>query len=238
MRHPKDMSRRQFLTRAGGTAIAMPSLAAILAACSKPSTGLRRRVCLGQHPDRDPRRADRAPHGPGPDRGRHADRVRPAGALQLGRLHLQEGGRGVRGQVRRRRPDHDLQQPGRRHPEGRQRSGRRPTCSCRRPGYLRRLVGERPAPAAAARPDPQHGERLAELFQPGSVLRPRTGTTACRTRSTPGALPIGATGSTTPTRHSRAGRRCGTTTTPARSACTTPTATRSRSRSCATGVWT
>jgi spermidine/putrescine transport system substrate-binding protein len=39
MRHPKDMSRRQFLTRAGGTAIAMPSLAAILAACSKPSAG-------------------------------------------------------------------------------------------------------------------------------------------------------------------------------------------------------
>lgn len=38
MRHPKDMSRRQFLTRAGGAAIAMPSLAAILAACSKPST--------------------------------------------------------------------------------------------------------------------------------------------------------------------------------------------------------
>ena len=38
MRHPKDMSRRQFLTRAGGAAIAMPSLAAILAACSKPGT--------------------------------------------------------------------------------------------------------------------------------------------------------------------------------------------------------
>jgi spermidine/putrescine transport system substrate-binding protein len=37
MRHPKDMSRRQFLTRAGGAAVAMPSLAAILAACSKPS---------------------------------------------------------------------------------------------------------------------------------------------------------------------------------------------------------
>jgi spermidine/putrescine transport system substrate-binding protein len=36
--HPKDMSRRQFLARAGGAAIAMPSLAAILAACSKPST--------------------------------------------------------------------------------------------------------------------------------------------------------------------------------------------------------
>jgi spermidine/putrescine transport system substrate-binding protein len=38
MRHPKDMSRRQFLTRAGGAAIAMPSLAAILAACTKPGT--------------------------------------------------------------------------------------------------------------------------------------------------------------------------------------------------------
>src|SRR5689334_11008748 len=36
MRHPKDISRRQFLTRAGGAAIAMPSLAAILAACTKP----------------------------------------------------------------------------------------------------------------------------------------------------------------------------------------------------------
>lgn len=39
MRHPKDMSRRQFITRAGGAAIAMPSLAAILAACSKPTVG-------------------------------------------------------------------------------------------------------------------------------------------------------------------------------------------------------
>jgi spermidine/putrescine transport system substrate-binding protein len=38
MRHPKDLSRRQFLTRAGGAAIAMPSLAAILAACSKPAS--------------------------------------------------------------------------------------------------------------------------------------------------------------------------------------------------------
>src|SRR4026208_1904744 len=36
MHHPKDLSRRQFLTRAGGAAIAMPSLAAVLAACSKP----------------------------------------------------------------------------------------------------------------------------------------------------------------------------------------------------------
>src|SRR5262245_53593480 len=38
MRHPKDISRRQFLTRAGGAAIAMPSLAAILAACTKPGS--------------------------------------------------------------------------------------------------------------------------------------------------------------------------------------------------------
>jgi spermidine/putrescine transport system substrate-binding protein len=36
MQHPKDMSRRQFLARAGGAALALPSLSAILAACSKP----------------------------------------------------------------------------------------------------------------------------------------------------------------------------------------------------------
>jgi spermidine/putrescine transport system substrate-binding protein len=37
--HPKDdrWSRRQFMRRAGGAAIAMPSLAAVLAACSKPA---------------------------------------------------------------------------------------------------------------------------------------------------------------------------------------------------------
>ena len=38
MRHPKDMSRRQVLARAGGAAVAMPSLAAILAACTKPGS--------------------------------------------------------------------------------------------------------------------------------------------------------------------------------------------------------
>jgi spermidine/putrescine transport system substrate-binding protein len=38
MRHPKDISRRQFLTRAGGAAVAVPSLAAILAACTKPGS--------------------------------------------------------------------------------------------------------------------------------------------------------------------------------------------------------
>jgi spermidine/putrescine transport system substrate-binding protein len=38
MRHPKDISRRQFLARAGGAAIAVPSLAAVLAACEKPGT--------------------------------------------------------------------------------------------------------------------------------------------------------------------------------------------------------
>jgi spermidine/putrescine-binding protein len=34
------MNRRQFLRRAGGAAIAMPSLSAILAACSKPGTSV------------------------------------------------------------------------------------------------------------------------------------------------------------------------------------------------------
>jgi spermidine/putrescine transport system substrate-binding protein len=37
--HPRQMSRRTFMKRAGGTAIALPSMAAILAACSKPGSG-------------------------------------------------------------------------------------------------------------------------------------------------------------------------------------------------------
>jgi spermidine/putrescine transport system substrate-binding protein len=37
--HPRQMSRRSFMKRAGGTAIALPSMAAILAACSKPGSG-------------------------------------------------------------------------------------------------------------------------------------------------------------------------------------------------------
>jgi spermidine/putrescine transport system substrate-binding protein len=38
MRHPKELSRRDFLVRAGGASIALPTLSAILAACSKPGT--------------------------------------------------------------------------------------------------------------------------------------------------------------------------------------------------------
>jgi spermidine/putrescine transport system substrate-binding protein len=38
MRHPKDMSRRDFLIRAGGASLALPTMSAILAACSKPGT--------------------------------------------------------------------------------------------------------------------------------------------------------------------------------------------------------
>src|SRR2546422_3950305 len=36
MRHARDLSRREFLVRAGGTAAAVPAVAAILDACSKP----------------------------------------------------------------------------------------------------------------------------------------------------------------------------------------------------------
>ncbi len=36
MRHPKDLSRRDFLIRAGGATLALPTMSAILAACSKP----------------------------------------------------------------------------------------------------------------------------------------------------------------------------------------------------------
>ena len=38
MRHPKDLSRRDFLIRAGGTTLALPTMAAILDACSKPGS--------------------------------------------------------------------------------------------------------------------------------------------------------------------------------------------------------
>jgi spermidine/putrescine transport system substrate-binding protein len=38
MRHPKDLSRRDFLIRAGGTTLALPTMAAILDACSKPES--------------------------------------------------------------------------------------------------------------------------------------------------------------------------------------------------------
>ena len=38
MRHARDLSRREFLVRAGGTAAAVPTLSAILDACSKPGT--------------------------------------------------------------------------------------------------------------------------------------------------------------------------------------------------------
>jgi spermidine/putrescine transport system substrate-binding protein len=38
MGHPSGMTRREFLRRAGGAAVAVPSMAAILAACSKPGT--------------------------------------------------------------------------------------------------------------------------------------------------------------------------------------------------------
>ena len=36
MRHVRDLSRREFLVRAGGTAAAIPTMSAILDACSKP----------------------------------------------------------------------------------------------------------------------------------------------------------------------------------------------------------
>src|SRR5947209_18737948 len=40
MRHVRDLSRRQFLVRAGGTAAAVPTLSAILDACSKPGASV------------------------------------------------------------------------------------------------------------------------------------------------------------------------------------------------------
>ncbi len=75
MRHPKDMSRRDFLLRAGGAALALPTVSAILAACSKPGPDRAARA-----PRRATSRSRRSssPVDPsrstGPDRRRHPDR--------------------------------------------------------------------------------------------------------------------------------------------------------------------
>ena len=168
---PHPMNRRQFLHRAGGAAIAMPSLSAILAACSKPSTS----GASGSSPSTIPiatyDNPVTLPYQRRPHSREHADRVGAARLLQLGGLHLQARGREVRGEVRRRRGDHHLQQHGGGHREGRKRSGE-----------ARRLlphqvvpapVGpERPDPTLAARADPQHREHVAGLLaRPWTVLR-------------------------------------------------------------------
>ena len=140
MRHPKDMSRRQFLTRAGGAAIAMPSLAAILAACTKPgATGSGGTdSALASIPIATLESPTELPMVQVSHPSRYADRVRPTDPLQLGRLHLQEGGQRLRGQVRRQRSStfQNLE-------EGIQKvvNGQiSPDVFVPTPGYLRRLV--------------------------------------------------------------------------------------------------
>ncbi len=108
-RHPMEnrWSRRQFLGRAAGGAVAVPSLAAILAACSKPGRRRGSGSASGTGPEipiatpREPRRAagdDEA------DRRRHADRSRAPLVLYnwVDYIH-KKAGRRVRGGVRRRR---------------------------------------------------------------------------------------------------------------------------------------
>ena len=173
MRHPKDLSRRQFLTRAGGAAIAMPSLAAILAACSKPGSSAPSGAA-GEIPIATLENPVTLPLNQDADRGRHADRVGPAGPVQLGRLHLEEGAsrssRTSSASPSTSPPSTTWRRASRRSSNG-QVTARRVRADARLPAPAR---PEEPAPAAAARADPQHGgQRLAELLQPGPVLRPR-----------------------------------------------------------------
>ena len=172
-RQHRKMDRRSFMRRAGGTALALPTASAILAACSKPGTDGRRHRQLGT----GRRGATRRSGHPSPQRrtdpDRHPDRGRRhAAGLQLERLLLSQGARGVRRAVRRQdRMDH-LQQHGGRDPE-----------AGRGPGQARRVLPDHrlhlparadgPAPAAEPRPAPQHGQqRVAVVLRPGPVVRP------------------------------------------------------------------
>ena len=172
MRHPKDLSRRQFLTRAGGAAIAMPSLAAILAACSKPSSSAPSGGA-GEIPIATLENPVTLPVNQAPIA---ADTPAESGPLVLynwADYIWKKSVARVRGQVRRLGRPHHLQQHGGGHPEGRERTGhgRRVRADARLPAPTRPAE---PGPAPAARADPEHGgQRLAELLQPGPVLRPR-----------------------------------------------------------------
>ena len=180
-RHPMEDAGHDGSSWAGRRAapLALPSLSAILAACSKP--GYRRRRA------RAPRRREipiatleqpgRAAAHAGPDRRRHADRVGAARPLQLGRLHLQAGGRRVRGGVRRRGRDHHLQQHGGRASRRSRAARSRPTCSSRPPGYLRRLVQKDLLQPLQHELIPNMRERVAQSYSDPGPTTTSSGTT-------------------------------------------------------------
>ena len=165
--HP--MSRRDFLLRAGGTAIAVPSLAAILAACQKPGTapsGGGASSSSGDIPIANPQNPVTLPVTSEP--------IATSTPIESGTLQVYNWSDYMYKKVlaafedqykRQGRVDH-VQQHGGGDPEAR-----------RRAGAGRRLLPDdrlRPAPgpdgppsAVEPRPDPQHGQHVARVLRPG-----------------------------------------------------------------------
>ena len=172
MRHVRDLSRREFLVRAGGTAAAIPTMSADPGCLFEARSEHERIVRLR---DRDARPSGDAPDERRADRDRHPDRARSdAPDPQLGGLHVEVRAQPVRAAVRGRRHQvlrrHDLQQHGRGRAEARERQdqGGRLLPDDRR---ARQAGRRRPAPAAEPRPDP--GAPAGQLGRlPEPVLRP------------------------------------------------------------------
>ncbi len=171
MRHPKDMSRRQFLARAGGAAIAMPSLAAILAACSKPSAG---GGLLRRSRSRSRRSRTRSSCRRRATRSRPTRRSSPArsssttGTTTCGSRSSSEfeDKFGVTVDVTAfKNMEEGIQKVS---------NGQvLPDVFVPTPGYLRRLVEKDLLQPLQHELIPNMGERLADLLEPGPVLRPR-----------------------------------------------------------------
>ncbi len=201
---PRGLSRREFLRRSLGTAVVLPSAAAILAACSKPGTtssggtatgGGPRVLARPDNPVTLPMNGEPIPTST-PDRDGHAPR------LQLGRLHVQAGAEGLRGRVQRDGGVDHVPEHGGGDPEARRRSG-----AGRRllPHHRLRLAARRgrPPPAAQPRADPEpRGEQVEGLLGSRAVLRPRVAVhRAVHDLHDRGRLPTG------PDRRRRGGRR-------------------------------
>ena len=180
MSHPKDrippLSRREFLRRAAMTGVAVPGLAAILAACgsddgnaggasgsSPTAAGLQL-----ARPD-NPITLAITEDNPA-DRGRPVARGRTAQDLRLQRLRLEEGAEPVRRPVRRRRRVHGLRHAGR---DGGEDAVER--LGLRHPGHRhareRRQAGAGRADPAAQQDVPAHVRGPAVDRDPGLLRR-------------------------------------------------------------------
>ena len=167
---PQSHEPPSFLKRAGLTAAALPSVAAILCCLREarlPARGRRRLLPLARpdHPVTLPMWKDADRRRPARREGRHA------AGLQLGRLLLQEGPEGLREVLRRQHRVDTVQQHGGGHPE----DDHRPD-QARRPVHGHRTRSNKLVEAQLIQPlnhelhpQPQEG-RLGRLPEP--VLRP------------------------------------------------------------------